>query len=159
MPVLGQKPKTEGSSYRKDPLYAYAKAFSETANIILKESGSDVFEEPQKILRHEDTKQIMRKFFVENMVDTKNPTYDAADIEDLQEMADAQFDNDVAAVYEHAAPADYSPMIGMALPIHKLILMNNVFDKGGINKVTAISPKFPISLERRILVKPMDFLI
>ena len=80
--------------------------------------------------------------------------YNVDDIEDLKEMADAQFDNDIQAMNEHAAPAEYNPIVGMALPIHKLILMNNVFDKGGIQKVTAVQAKFPISLERRILVKP-----
>jgi hypothetical protein len=55
---------------------------------------------------------------------------------------------------EHSPIAEYNPIVGMALPIHKLILMNNVFDKGGIQKVTATQPKFTVSLERRILVKP-----
>ena len=47
-----------------------------------------------------------------------------------------------------------SPIVGMTLPVHKLILMNNVFDKGGIQKVTAPSPSFTIGIERRILVAP-----
>ena len=140
--------KTMGSSYRKDPLYAYAKAFSETANLILKEDGFDIFEEPTRVLRHQSSKQSMKNFFTEGMFDANNSTLDAADIEDQKLMAEQQFDNDAAAVFEHAAPADYSPMVGMALPIHKLILMNNVFDKGGIQKVTAAQPKFPISQER-----------
>jgi hypothetical protein len=46
-------------------------------------------------------------------------------------------------------------MVGMALPIHKLILMNNVFSQGNvIQKVTAVQPNFTVSLERRILVTP-----
>jgi hypothetical protein len=157
MPVGGMRNNgtdTIGSSYRKDPLYPYAKAFGETAKMILKEDGFDLFEEPQRVLRRNSSKQTMKNFFTEGMFDKNNTLLDAEDVEDLQEMADTQFENDVEAVYEHAAPADYSPMVGMALPIHKLILMNNVFDKGGIQKVTAAQPKFPISLERRILVKP-----
>lgn len=143
-----------GNSYRKDPTYAYAKAFTETARAIMNEDRLDIFEEPKKVLRRGAGRQAMEKFFVEGMFDANNPLYDAEDVEDLREEAEVQFENDVQAMNEHAAPADYSPMIGMALPIHKLILMNNVFDKGGIQKVTAQSPKFPISLERRILVKP-----
>ena len=51
--------------------------------------------------------------------------------------------------------ADYAPMVGMALPIHKLILMNNVFAQGGgIQRVTAVQPNFTISMERRFLVTP-----
>lgn len=143
-----------GNSYRKDPNFAYAKAFTETAKAILNEDQLDIFEEPQKVLRRGASKESMRRFFVENMFDPNNKLYDSEDLEGLKEEANVQFENDVQAMNEHAAPADYSPMIGMALPIHKLILMNNVFDKGGIQKVTAQSPKFPISLERRILVKP-----
>lgn len=157
MPVLGQR-QTEyvsaSNSYRKDKVYPMAKAFAETANMILKEDGVDIFDEPQKVLRRADSREAMRKFFTENSFDSKNVLFDAQDIEDQQAMMEAQFENDAQAVYEHAAPADYSPIVGMALPIHKLILMNNVFDKGGIQKVTAQQPKFTISLERRILVKP-----
>lgn len=156
MPIMGNSNNNTlmGNSYRKNPLHAYAKAFSEAADLILKESGFDIFEDPHKVLRRGASKEAMKEFFVENSFDPNNTTLDSADIDDIQEMAEVQFDNDVKAMYEHSAPADYSPMIGLALPIHKLILMNNVFDKGGIQKVTAVSPKFPISLERRILVKP-----
>ena len=156
MPIMGNTNNNNlmGNSYRKSPLNAYAKAFSEAANLILQESGFDIFEEPQKVLRRGSSKEAMKQFFVENSFDPNNSTLDSVDIEDIQEMAECQFENDVKAMYEHSAPAEYSPMIGLALPIHKLILMNNVFDKGGIQKVTAVSPKFPISLERRILVKP-----
>ena len=155
MPILGTNSnEVMGNSYRKNPLHSYAQAFSEAANIILKENGLDVFEEPQKVLRRGQSREAMKTFFVENFYDPANTTLDSVDIEDIKEMAETQFENDVQAMNEHAAPAEYSPMIGLALPIHKLILMNNVFDKGGIQKVTAVSPKFPVSLERRILVKP-----
>lgn len=157
MPVLGineSANKSAGGSYRKDPLYQYAKAFAETADIILKEDGYDIFDEPSRVYRHQKSRNTLKNFFVENSYDTNNSTYDAIDHEDQRAMAEAQFENDVKALYEHTAPSDYAPMVGMALPIHKLILMNNVFDKGGIQKVTAASPRFPISMERAILVKP-----
>lgn len=158
MPIGGitekNSSKTMGASYRKDPLYNFARAFTETANLILKEDGFGIFDEPQRVLRHQTSRESMKKFFTESMFDTNNTTMDALDMEDQQAMAEQQFDNDVEAVFEHTASAEIAPMIGMALPIHKLILMNNVFDKGGIQKYTAAMPKFPISLERRILVAP-----
>ena len=157
MPIGGtrQTNKALGESYRKSPLHDYAKAFSETANAILQESSFDIFEEPQKVLRRKEGNNAMRKFFVEGFYDVNDTTKDEKDIEDILEQADAQFDNDVNAMLtESAAIAEYNPIVGMALPIHKLILMNNVYDKGGIQKVTAVQPKFTISLERRILVKP-----
>lgn len=156
MPIGGtrQSNVVAGSAYRKDPLYAYAESFKEAANLILNENGYDIFEEPQRVMRKSASKNIMKKFFVENMIDTNNPMYDAKDIDDQRLMAEAQFDNDVEAMLEHSAPADLAPVVGMSLPIHKFILMNNVYDKGGIQKVTAVQPQFTISLERLMLVKP-----
>lgn len=155
MPIAGvRETKTVGNSYRKSPLAAYAKAFSECAQSILKEDGYDIFEEPQKVYHRKESNAAMKHFFMENWYDEKNNTLDAEDREDLLEQASAQFENDVEAMMEHSAPADYNPIVGMALPIHKLILMNNVYDKGILQKVTAVQPKFTISLERRLLVKP-----
>ncbi len=148
--------KTFGGSYRKSPLYPYAKAFAECAESILKEDGLNIFGEPTKLfspLGKKSAQETMRKFFTEGMFDTNNPTLDAEDFDYMNEEANLQYENDVKAMLEHAAPAEYNPIVGMALPIHKLILMNNVYDKGGIQKVTAPAPKFTISLERRILVK------
>lgn len=156
--IVGVREATEakqlGDSYRKSPIAQYAKAFSECAKTILKEDGFDIFEEPQKLLRRHDSNQAMKHFFTENVYDENNTELDAEDRENIEEQYAAQFDNDVKAMMEHAAPADYNPVVGMALPIHKLILMNNVWDKEVMQKVTAVSPKFTISLERRILVKP-----
>lgn len=155
MPIGGTRQNiVAGSSYRKDPLYSFAKAFCETASCILNENGCDIFEEPTKVMRRESTKETMKRFFVEDSVDTSNSEMEPEDIEDAEEMMEEQFENDCHAMFEHAPLTDYNPVVGMALPIHKLILMNNVFDKGGIQKVTAVQPKFTISLERRILVTP-----
>ena len=155
MPIGGLDQKTTmGSSYRKNPMHEYAQAFNETATMILKEDGYDIFEEPQRVLRRGPSRDAMKKFFCENAIDTKNSLYDAYDIEDMQKMNEQMFENDTQALMENTAPADIAPMVGLALPIHKLILMNNVFDKGVIQKAVAALPKFPISIERRILVKP-----
>lgn len=158
MPIAGTRPEVEtaGNSYRKDPLYPYAKAFSETANMIFSQESADIFDEPKRVYRQGSTsKQIMHKFFMENSVDKQdNPLKDEADIDDEKAMAEAQFENDVQAIKEHSFPQEWAPVVGMALPIHKLILMNNVFDKGGIQKVTAVNWQVPITLERRILVAP-----
>lgn len=156
MPIGGtrQTNTTVGNSYRKSDLYQYAKAFSECADTILKEDGYDFFEEPKRVMRNKDANDSMRQFFTESCYDKNNKNLDAEDRLDLEEQADQQFDNDIKGLMESSALADYNPIVGMALPIHKLILMNNVFDKGGIQKVTAAQSKFTISLERRILVAP-----
>lgn len=155
--IAGTRQKTVGSTaYRKDPLYAYAKAFTEAAQNILTESSFDIFAEPQRTLRSANALESLKSFFCEDTVDSESPeATDPGEAEEMEESWSAQFDNDVQAIMENTYQAEYSPMVGMALPIHKLILMNNVFSQGGgIQKVTAVQPSFTISLERRILVTP-----
>lgn len=154
MPIAGIRQSNQvGNSYSKDPLYEYAKAFKETSESIVNEAGFDVFEEPTRVLRRGSSREAMKKFFVENAYDA-NREYSMEEVKDIKESMEAQFENDVEAMSEHAVLPEYNPIVGMALPIHKLILMNMVFDKGAIQKVTAVQPKFTISLERRILVTP-----
>ena len=156
MPIMGNttEAKVIGASYSRDPLYSYAKAFKECAESILTEGGIDIFDEPKRVLRTATGKEAMRRFCVENYYDDNNGTLTLEEKQDITAMAEQQFENDVKAMNEHASLPDYNPIVGMALPIHKLILMNMVFDKGAIQKVTATAPKFTISLERRILVTP-----
>ena len=143
-----------GSGYEKHKLFPFAQAFQETAENILTEGvGVDIFDEPKKVYRKPTSRNTMKKFFMENAC-ASYETMDAADRKDFNESMEAQFDNDIEAMNEHSVMADYNPIVGMALPIHKLILMNMVFDKGGIQKVTAVQPKFSISIEHRILVAP-----
>ena len=114
----------------------------------------DSVEELQDYIRKE-TKQALKEFFTQNFLDACSTDHfmtDPAYVQDQQLMMEQQFDNDVEAVYEHADMADYNPVIGLAFPIHKNILMNMVFDKGAIQKVVAEGPKFTISMETRILV-------
>lgn len=158
MPIAGtrrEEVELAGNSYRKDPLYQYAKAFSETAQMILSQESADIFDEPARVYKKDSvSKGMMKNLFMESYVDPTNCLYDTEDIDDQKLMAEMQFENDVQAIREHTFSQEYAPVVGMAIPVHKLILMNNVFDKGGIQKVTAISAQFPITLERRILVAP-----
>ena len=156
MPVVGQRKSAQsiGQAYYKDPLYQFAKAFKNTTDSVLNESGLSYIDEPNRVLRQASTKEALKQFFLENYTDMNDNTKSAEEKQDILEQAEAQFENDVEAMYEHAALPEYNPIVGMALPIHKLILMNMVFDKGAIQKVTALSPKFTISVKRRILVTP-----
>ena len=163
MPIGGTRQrKTMGTSYEKNPLYAYAKAYKESAENILTEGTLDVFEEPGKVLRRKSTRNALKKFFVENSFDP-NTIMSIEEQEDHIRDMEEMFENDVEAINEHAVLPEYNPIVGMSLPIHKLIMMNMVFDKGVIQKVTAVQPKFTISLERRILVTPdgqeLDFFL
>ena len=157
MPIgkVDSVPGIVGNSYYKDPLTNYAQSFREFTKNILNESGMNLLEEPKKVLRNPSTREALKEFFTQNFLDecsTDPFMNDPAYVQDQQLMMEQQFENDVEAVYEHADMADYNPVIGLAFPIHKNILMNMVFDKGAIQKVVAEGPKFTISMETRILV-------
>ena len=154
--IAGTRQKTiGGTAYRNDPLYAFGKAFTEAANNILTVENYDLFSEPLRAVRSTGAREALKEFFCNDFVDDNNTTLSAEQLEEMHEDAEAQFENDVQAIQENSYMSEYSPMVGMALPIHKLILMNNVFSQGNvIQKVTAVQPNFTISMERRILVTP-----
>lgn len=155
MPIAGERRKRVGGNYESDPMYGFAQAFANCQKNILTESMVDVYDEPRKAYRLEGSKEALRNFFVENSYDPNDPLMkNPRTLQDHLTSMNEQFENDVEAMNEHAAPADYNPAIGMTLPIHKNILMNMVFDKGAIQKVTAVSPKFSESMEIRLLVTP-----
>ena len=157
MPIGAVSTKTGvvGASYMRDPMTAYTQSFIDFSKNVMNESGLDIFEEPKKILRRPNSREALKEFFCENFmdVDRRDPfVSDPGYLEDQRAMMEQQFENDAAAIFEHADMADYNPVIGMVFPVHKNILMNMVFDKGAIQKVVAEGPKFTISMERRILV-------
>ena len=161
MPIVGnRKSTTMGSGYRRDSIYSFAESFKECAKDILNESGVDLFMEPQKALQIGSSRAALKNFFIEGAADLAQDQVEAepelaADIlADAEESITEQFNNDVEGVLEHTNMAAMNPVIGMTFPLHKNILMNNVFDKGAIPKFVAREPKFTISMEDRILVTP-----
>ena len=135
-----------GNSYSKHPLYAYAKALKECNDSIINESGFSVFEEPNRVYRGAASQEAMRRFYLENCYDENDPTLTVEDKEEIVQSYRELFQNDIEAMNEHAVLPEYNPIVGMALPIHKLILMNMVFDKGAIQKVTAVAPSSRLHL-------------
>lgn len=161
MPIVGKAKSTVGMGrgYANDPIKKFAAAYQECVNDVLNESGIDMFTEPTKALMIGNAKNALKNFFVDGqsqMVadEVRALGEDAALVDDAEAMAEAQFDNDCAAIMENAYIGQYNPVIGMTFPIHKNILMNNIFDKGAIPKVVAKEPKFTISMETRTLVTP-----
>lgn len=160
MPIVGNRKSTVsmGNHYGYDSLHAYAESFRECANEIRHE-GVDLFIEPHKALMLPATRNALKNFYVENCFDQNefiktDPGHAAALAEDARLMAEAHFENDLEAINEHTNLAAANPVIGMTFPLHKNILMNNVFDKGAIPKFVAREPKFTLSMEKRILVTP-----
>lgn len=160
MPIVGNRrsASTMGNGYAFDSINSFAESFVETAKDILNE-GVDLFTEPQKALNVRSTRDALKSFFVENCCDHNefqktDPAHAAALIEAAEQDAAEMFQNDLEGIQEHANLGSYNPVIGMTFPMHKNIMMNNVFDKGAIPKFVAREPKFTISMESRILVKP-----
>lgn len=160
MPTIGTRKSTAtmGNGYVHDSIYSFAEAFKNVAKDVLSE-GVDLFLEPHKALQLGSTRSALKNFYVENCCDEDefrriDPANAASLIEDAHVMAEAQFENDLDAIQEHTVLGTMNPVIGMTFPIHKNIMMNNVFDKGAIPKFVAREPKFTISMEDRILVTP-----
>lgn len=159
MPVIGTRPsRIPGSNgYSHDPISGFAKEFLGIANSILEEGRIDLFSDASLALRNDISDETMRNFFIENSADPRGMSPE--EYEDHIEMMNEMYTNDKEAVFdvmnEHHAMAQYNPVIGMTFPIHKNIMMNNVFDKGAIPKMVATSPKFTVSMETRWLIDPV----
>ena len=161
MPIVGERKSTAtmGNGFARGPIRAYAEAFRECANDVLQHGGVDLFADPSRALQISSTRNALKNFFIENSYDVSefqavDPANAALLAEDAELMAEELFENDAQAVLEHTNLGAMNPVIGMTFPLHKNIMMNNVFDKGAIPKFVAREPKFTISMEQRFLVDP-----
>lgn len=163
--VIGTRKSTAnlGRGYAKDPLAKYAAAFNECVQDILNETGVDIYSEPTKALMYSAPKEKLKDFFMEgvnedmaNQMRVVEPDDYDTYLEESTEAISELFENDregtLDAMHEYGALNTFNPVIGMTAPLHKMILMNNIFDKGAIPKVVAREPKFTISMETRFLV-------
>ena len=156
MPVIGtrevRRPGSEG--YATDPMHAYAQEFLNVVNSI-KNEGYDFFQEAGRVMRIPHQEETLRQFFVENSADINEFNGDPEAYEEHVQMMNELYQNDLQALMEHSTAGEYNPVIGMTFPIHKNIMMNNIFDKGVIPKFVATSPKFTVSMETRWLIDPV----
>jgi hypothetical protein len=152
--VVGyQEPTVGQTSYSRDPMYQFAKAFTEAAQNILSTETYDIYAEPARATRSASVKEALREFFTKDVYDPENTTMGPEAFQEAVDDMNQMFENDIKGIQENTYQSEYSPMMGMAVPIHKYILMNNVFSQGGgIQRVTAAKPSFTVSVERRILV-------
>lgn len=151
MAIIGERRrKNVASGYESDPLFAYASEVSNLMGNIKLENMIDGFKDARDLVMNEAANATMRDFFVENSCDRSAMT--EREYDDHVTTMEAQFDNDCEAIMEHVGTAEMNPVVGMTFPLHKNILMNMVFDKGAIQKVVAVAPKFTLTMETRILV-------
>ena len=154
MPLIGEEVsrKPGSAGYAHDPMAGFAKEFLSLSNSILEEGRLDLYEDTSKVLRTGVTNETMKSFFMENSADPRSMT--AEEYEDHMLMMEQLYENDKEAVLEHCTMGQYNPVVGMTFPIHKNIMLNNIFDKGAIPKFVATSPKFTVSMETRWLIDP-----
>lgn len=158
MPISGTREvRTAGSNYSKDALAPLAKAYLDITNSILHENGLSMYEDTTKVHMNPITDSTIKDFFVENCFDRNDPMFrdDPEAQEDQVQMMEEMYINDKEAILEHSAGGQHNPVIGMTFPIHKNIMLNNIFDKGAIPKFVATSPKFTVSMETRWLIDPV----
>jgi len=139
--------------YAQDPMHALAEQFVDTARAAHQESGLDIFGDPGRFMKDQFTKGEMKKFFVENSFDPKDPKFQSPEaIKEHMDNMETLFENDANQIMqESTALGEYNPVIGMALPMHKNILMNAIFDQV-MPKDVAKGPKFTLTMEVRNMV-------
>ena len=154
MPVLGQRKSAMigRSNITRDPMYGLAKQFTEVTQSILNESGVDIYANPTVAMNVASSREALKEFYI-------NESAPECDLQDMyereiheEEMA-ALFENNREAIMENAVAGSYSPVVGMAFPLHKNLLMNTVFDKA-MPKTVTVSPIWTMTMETRILQTP-----
>ena len=159
MPVVGESKQDNvvfGRGYNTSSTRQYASAIREMAENIRQETGAEFYTEMSRVMMSPESNETMRDFFVSESADMEE--YQAlgnpGGYQDHMAMMKAQYENDRSKLLESATLGAYNPVMGLVFPLHKNLLMNNVFDKGAINKAVAKTPKFTLTMKIRKMVTP-----
>ena len=155
MPSVGTRKNPNIGNFSKDPMYAFASAFCEAQQNILRESQVDFATEPVRALAFKGNIDTLQNFFVENSVIGDSSTMTSEQYQDQVDMMKEAFINDVQAVRENAVAgmANWNPMIGLSLPMHKYLMLNCVFAQA-VPRFVAKSPAWTETMETRYMVTP-----
>lgn len=147
--VVGERPKKNlAKGYEKHPMHEFAEAFTSVTSAI--NETVDIYSNARQALNSISGDAAMRNFFTENSCDEEHMTPE--EIEEHYNDMNELYLNDREGIMEHVTGNQINPLIGMTFPMHKWILMNMVFDKGGIPKAVAANCKFSIVQENRWLI-------
>lgn len=150
--IAGERQKAQiGSGYAKDPMHKLAASFIESAQNIVTESGYELFE-GARALQNRASIDTLRNFFVENSCDPDS-FETVEDYNAYMEAMGEQFENDRQGILEYSPIGAFNPIIGLTFPMHKNIIMNNVYE-AAMEKKVAVAPKFTLTMEYRYLVTP-----
>ena len=155
MPSVGERRNPNMGNFAKDPMYAYAAAFCEAQQNILRESKVDYAVEPVRALAFKGNVDQLQKFYTENSVIGSKEHMTTEQYQDQLDMMKEAFINDVQAVRENATAslASYNPMIGLSLPMHKYLMLNCVFAQA-VPRFVAKAPSWTETMETRFMITP-----
>ena len=155
MPSVGQRKSPKIGNFSKDPMYAYAAAFCEAQQNILRESQVDYSTEPVRALAFKGNVDQLKNFYMENSVIGTASQLGAEKYQDELDMMNESFINDIQAVRENAVAgmATWNPMIGLSLPMHKYLMLNCVFAQA-VPRFVAKSPAWTETMETRYMITP-----
>ena len=155
MPSVGERKQPKMGNFSKDPMYAYAQAFCETQQNIIRESQVDYAQEPARALSFRSVQDQMKNFYLENSVIGDARSLGAEKYQDQLDMMNEAFINDIQAVRENAVAgmAAWNPLIGLSLPMHKYLMLNCVFAQA-VPRFVAKSPSWTETMETRYMITP-----
>lgn len=151
MPVVGERKLSTVASMERDSMYKYAQKFNDTTRTIQTESQINYSLEPGKAAMYGSTVDALREFFIEESADYTNMTPE--EIQDHETMMNESFTNDIQALRESASAANYNPIIGLGLPMHKYLMLNCMFAQA-VPRFVAKSPSWTETMETRYLITP-----
>ena len=142
-----------GGSYSADhALYNFSEQVKNLFEDMEQTSQHNILSETCKVLKDELASDQLKKFFVENSCDVNEYVGRPQALEEHYNDMEQLYKNDKKALMENTAMGTINPIVGLTFPMHKLILMNMVFDKGAIQKMIAPQPAFTVAMERRIMI-------
>lgn len=155
MPSVGERRNPNMGNFSNDPMYAYASQFCEAQQNILRETSVDYGTEPIRALAFPGARDQLQNFYMENSVVFNERQIGAEKYQDELDMMKEAFVNDVQAVRENAVAgmANWNPMIGLSLPMHKYLMLNCVFAQA-VPRFVAKSPSWTETMETRYMVTP-----
>ena len=142
-----------GASYSSDhALYNFSEQVKNLFTDVEQTCQHSILSETAKVLKDPLADDQIKKFFVENSCDIKEYENNPVKLQEHYDDMAQLYENDKQALMENTAMGTINPIVGLTFPMHKLILMNMVFDKGAIPKAVAAKPAFTMAMERRLLI-------
>lgn len=155
MPTVGERKNPSMGNFSKDPMYAYAAKFCESQQNIMRESQLDYSADPIRALSFKSGRDELKRFYLEDSVIGSEKYLGAEKYQDELDMMNESFINDVQAIRENSITgmANFNPMIGLSLPMHKYLMLNCVFAQA-VPRFVAKSPSWTETMETRYMITP-----